>query len=107
MHHRGRDAVMKRSSNLIALPFSEGLTPTSYVLPEGLDAEVWLDVGRALGRVRGSTMWWVGDWWAYGEHAYGERANAVRGEDWEGPSFGTCANAGMVCRRFETSSRDE
>jgi hypothetical protein len=95
-----------RSSNLIALPFSETLTPTSYTLPEGLQADEWLEVGRALGRMRGSTMWWIGDWWAYGEHAYGERTAVVKSNDWEGPTFGTCVNAGTVCRRFETPSRD-
>ena len=45
--------------------------------------------------------------WAYGEHNYGDRAAPVKADDWEGPSFGTCANAASVCRRFETSSRDE
>jgi hypothetical protein len=71
-----------------------------------MTAESWLEVGRALGRVRGSVMWWVGDWWAYGEHRYGERAGAVRAEDWEGPKFQTCVNAGVVCRRFESNSRE-
>jgi hypothetical protein len=98
---------MKRpASNLLSLPFQEALTPTSYELPEGITAEQWLDVGRALGRARGSLMWWIGDWWAYGEHAYGDRANAVKSEDWEGPAFGSCVNAATVCRRFETTSRD-
>ena len=93
-------------SNLLALPFSEGLTPTSYSLPETMSVDQWLEVGRALGRVRGSVMWWVGDWWAYGEHAYGDRAAAVRSPDWEGPAFQTCVDAGVVCRRFESKSRD-
>lgn len=98
---------MTLRSNTLSLPFAENLTPTSYELPQGLTAEQWLDVGRALGRARGSLMWWVGDWWAFGEHAYGDRANAVKAEDWEGPAFQTCMDAAWVCRRFETSSRDE
>jgi hypothetical protein len=98
---------MAKPTNLIALPFSETLTPTSYELPEGITADDWLDAGRALGRVRGSTMWWIGDWWAYGEHNYGDRANAINSEDWEGPAYQTCKDAGWVCRRFERSSRGD
>jgi hypothetical protein len=81
--------------------------PTSLALPDSLTPDQWLEVGQALGRARGSVMWWVGDWWAFGEHAYGDRSSAVKGDDWEGPAFGTCQNAASVCRRFETSSRDE
>jgi hypothetical protein len=89
------------------LPFREALTPTSYSLPDDLTPESWLEVGRALGRVRGSVMWWVGDWWAYGKHRYGEREAAVEAEEWEGPRFQTCMNAALVCRAFETSRRRE
>lgn len=94
-------------SNLISLPFSDGLTPTSYELPEKLSADQWLEVGRALGKADRSLMWWIGDWWAYGEHEYGDRAAIVKSDDWEGPKFQTCMDAAWVCRRFETSSRDE
>jgi hypothetical protein len=52
-------------------------------------------------------MWAIGDWWAFGEHRYGERAAIVKSEEWEGPAFQTCMNAAWVCRRFETSSREE
>lgn len=94
-------------SNLLPLPFSEGLTPTGYELPDDLSVENWTEVGRALGRVRGSVMWWVGDWWAYGEHRYGERKAIVDADDWDGPTFQTCMDAGSVCRAFETSRRHE
>jgi hypothetical protein len=67
----------------------------------------WLDVGMALGRMKGVMMWAVGDWWAFGEHRYGDRTAIVDSEEWEGPAFGTCRNAATVCRCFETSSRDE
>jgi hypothetical protein len=93
-------------SNVLALPFADALTPTSFDLPIGLTAEQWLEVGTALGRARGSTMWWIGDWWAYGEHAYGERLGAIKADDWEGPPFQTCVNAGVVCRRFQSNSRE-
>lgn len=92
-------------SNLLALPFSENLTPTSYDIPDDVSADQWLEIGRALGRVRGSVMWWVGDWWAFGEHAYGDRKAMVETEDWEGPRFQTCVDAATVCRAFETTRR--
>jgi hypothetical protein len=94
-------------SNVLGMPHAEGLTPTGYELPENLSDGAWLDVGRALGRVRGSVTWWVGDWWAYGEHAYGERKAMVEAEDWEGPRFQTCMDAAMVCSAFTTSRRRE
>jgi hypothetical protein len=68
-------------SNILGLPFSAGLIPTSYELPAELSVEQWLDVGRVLGRVRGSVMWWIGDWWAYGEHRYGDRNALVESEE--------------------------
>ena len=46
-------------------------------------------------------------WWAYGEARYGERKAHVEAGNWEGPSFGACANAARVCRAFETSRRHE
>src|SRR3954470_10889903 len=94
-------------SNVLGMPYADGLTPTGYELPAELSAEAWLDAGRALGRVRGSVMWWVGDWWAYGEHRYGERKATVEAEDWEGPAFQTCMDAATVCRGYETSRRRE
>ena len=94
-------------SNVLGMPYAEGLTPTGYELPAEMTADAWLDVGRALGRVRGSVTWWVGDWWAYGEHAYGERKAMVEAEDWEGPRFQTCMDAATVCLAFTTSRRRE
>jgi hypothetical protein len=44
---------------------------------------------------------------ADGRRVFGDRAAIVKSDDWEGPAFQTCQNAGWVCRRFETSSRDE
>lgn len=95
------------SGNVLTLPFSETLTPTSFDLPNSLTADQWLEAGRALGRVHSLTMWWLGHWWAYGEHRYGDRRALVEADDWEGPRFQTCANAALVCRAFETSRRRE
>jgi len=98
--------LQKMDSNILTVPFCQ-IHPVGLSLPEDLDCEQWLDVGLALGRVKGVLMWAVGDWWAFGEHRYGERAAIVKGEDWEGPKFQTCMNAASVCRRFETSCRQE
>jgi len=98
--------LQKADSNILTVPFCQ-IHPVGLSLPEDLDCDQWLDVGLALGRVKGVLMWAVGDWWAFGEHRYGERAAIVKGEDWEGPKFGTCMNAASVCRRFETSRRHE
>jgi hypothetical protein len=38
---------------------------------------------------------------------YGQRKAMVEAEEWEGPSYQTCADAAMVCRKFETSRRRE
>jgi hypothetical protein len=94
-------------TNVLALPYSEGLSPTSLALPDKLTADQWLEVGRALGRARSAVMWWVGDWWARGEHQYGDRVAIVKSDDWEGPAFQTSMDAAWVCRKFETSRRRE
>jgi hypothetical protein len=54
-----------------------------------------------------SVSWWLGDWWAFGEARYGERKAIVDAKGWEGPVYQTCADAAMVCRKFETSRRRE
>ena len=33
------------------------------------------------------------------------RTGAPERDDWTGPSFQTCANAGTICRAFESTSR--
>jgi hypothetical protein len=93
-------------SNIFGVPFGE-LTPTGLSLPDNLGVEQWQEVGLALGNARGGLMWAIGDWWAFGEHRYGERAAIVNSDEWEGPKFQTCMIAATVCRRFETSSREE
>lgn len=100
-------SVSGTMSNLLGMPFSDGLSPTGYELPEALSEDAWLEVGKSLGRVRGSTMWWIGDWWNHGEQRYGERKALVESEEWEGPKFQTCANAAAVCSAFTSSRRRE
>lgn len=45
--------------------------------------------------------------WRFGERRYGERKALVESEDWDGPAFQTCMNAGQVASGFETSRRRE
>ena len=78
---------------------------TTLDLPPGLEFKDWKELGRRLGELRQSAMFWVGDWWIYGEHAYGDRRALVEADDWQGPSFETCKNAGSVCRAFSERSR--
>jgi hypothetical protein len=81
-----------------ALPATR--SSTALELPDNLDIEAWLEVGQTLGHAERSLMWWIGDWWAYGEQRdYGKRKAVVESEDWTGPNFQVCANAGWVCRR--------
>jgi hypothetical protein len=83
------------------------LTRTEWNLPDKLSEPQWLEAGKALARIDGTVMWWVGDWWAFGEHAYGNRKAVVEQDGWEGPGFQTCADAAWVAQRFETSRRRE
>jgi hypothetical protein len=86
-----------------------GCTPVScgLLLPPDLTLEDWAAVGRALGRQQHAWQWRVGDWWNHPRHAYGDRSAIVEAEDWTGPAYSTCANAGSVCAKFETSRRRE
>jgi hypothetical protein len=42
---------------------------------------------------------------AFGEHRYGDRSALI--DDWDGPSYSTCANLGWVAKAFESSRRRE
>jgi hypothetical protein len=61
-------------------------------------------VGRRAAGIDGTVMWWVGDWWEAG-HRYGSRRAAVEAEDWEGPAYQTCVNAGNVASCFDPNRR--
>ena len=64
----------------------------------------WREKGLALIKEYSDYKWSLGDWWNEG-HAYGERKALVESEDWNGPSFTTCKNAGWLSYEFETSRR--
>lgn len=94
-------------NNLGFLPTTGNPTTVSLELPDTLSAEDWREAGLEIARTGSASKWWLGDWWRYGEHRYGDRKEIVDGEDWDGPKFQTCADAGMVAAAFETSRRRE
>src|SRR4051794_38435324 len=74
-------------------------------LPDTLSREDWLSIGVRLGRAERGVMWEIGEWWNFAEHRYGDRAALVRADDWDGPAFQTCVNAGNVAQRFKGNRR--
>lgn len=87
------------------LPTQGLLTKTGWDLPANLTEQSWMQAGLALAEVEGAVNWWLGDWWRYGEHKYGDRKALVESEEWTGPAYQTCRNAGAIAAVFETSRR--
>lgn len=83
------------------------LSKTAWTPSGELTQRDWQEFGEALGKLKSSSQWWIGDWWAYGEHRYGDRKAIVESDDWEGARFETCKNYASVCRAFETSLRND
>jgi hypothetical protein len=77
------------------------------LLPSDLSLDDWANAGRVLGRQQHTLQWRTGDWWNYPGHSYGDRRATVEADDWTGPAYSTCANAGSVCAKFEVSRRRE
>jgi hypothetical protein len=50
-----------------------GCNRTSLDLPENLDKESWLSVGRSLREIGSGVMWWLGDWIRFGDEKWGEK----------------------------------
>lgn len=68
--------------------------------------EEWVQEGLSLNKDYSDYKWRLGDWWNK-DHGYGYRAKLLSGDDWDGPSRGTCDNAGSVSTAFEISRRRE
>jgi Domain of unknown function (DUF4326) len=81
------------------------VTPIGLNLPQDLTADQWKQVGLELGRFESAHQWWIGDWWAFGEHKWGDRKKIVEAEEWSGPAYETCHQAGRVCRDFKETGR--
>lgn len=93
------------TSSMLALPPSVKIARNGLSI-EGDMVEVdWIETGKILAKADAAMQWLIGDWWAYGEHKYGDRRALVESDDWEGPSFDTCAKAAKVARAFETCRR--
>src|SRR5689334_16847061 len=61
----------------LALPFGAKLCATGVVLPEKLEFDEWLAIGRKLVEIDKGMQWALGEWWAFGRHKYGARAKAA------------------------------
>jgi hypothetical protein len=82
-------------------------TPTSLDLhlERALTIEEWSEIGRRLGRIGNSALWWIGDWLRVGEKAYGstyEEAEAITGYPYQ-----TLADAAWVSGKVDFSDRSE
>lgn len=89
------------------LPQTGEFSATAMNLPDGLTPEQWANAGLEIARTGSASKWWLGDWWNYGGHNYGDRKGIVESDEWDGPKFQTCADAGWVAAEFETSLRKE
>jgi hypothetical protein len=72
-----------------------GCNRTSLDLPENLDKEAWLSVGRSLREIGSGVMWWLGDWIRFGDEKWGEKydeANSL------GFAYQTALNAVSVAK---------
>ena len=87
------------------LPQTGEFSAIGLDLPDTLTAEQWREAGLEIARTSSASRWWLGDWWRFGEHRYGERKAIVESEDWDGPAFETCKQAGMAAAAFETCRR--
>ena len=76
-------------------------------LRAGLSETEWRSLGPTINAVASAAAWALGDWIAYGERKYGDLRAAVGADDWNGPSYSTCATYASVGRRFESCRRRE
>lgn len=68
------------------------------------DVAEWTANGILLGQIERRLGWEIGDWWNRGER-YADRVAIVSDPDWQGPSYKTCRNYGLVAARFDVSRR--
>jgi hypothetical protein len=89
------------------LPKTGVLSANSWSFPASMTQDDWKGAGFSIARVEGAMNWWLGDWWNYGCKAYGDRKEMVESDDWQGPSYNTCANVAYVASTFQSSRRRE
>jgi hypothetical protein len=78
---------------------------SSLQLPGTISANDYKVIGNAIAQLYQRVNWYLGDWWISGDHRYGERRDIVLSDDWLGPGYQACMDAGLVCRAFAESSR--
>jgi len=84
------------------------LTEKSLQLPEDTTEDQWLRIGEQLANLHVGIQWIIGDWWAFGNHKYGDRKKLFKDGKWNGLTYQTCKDYGMVSRAFpEKSSRND
>jgi hypothetical protein len=86
------------------LKYDAACNRTSLVLPEDLDKEAWLSVGRSLREISSGFMWWLGDWIRFANEKWGEKYDAAISL---GFAYQTALNAVSVAKKFEFSRRRE
>ena len=79
------------------------LTETLLDLPGEVTPERFWGLGQLFGRLKRTTLWWIGDWIMYGEVAWGERYEQIK--DATGLELGTLQNYRWVCDRVPRSRR--
>ena len=84
--------------------YDAGCNRTSLVLPENLDKEAWLSVGRSLREISSGIMWWLGDWIRFADEKWGEKYDEAISL---GFAYQTALNAVSVAKKFEFSRRRE
>ena len=81
------------------------ITRVSWQLPKAYSFDDWMHAGEILGQIEGAVLWWMGDWWNAFKPEWGERAALFDRDDWHGPSYETCRQAGWVCAAFQFDKR--
>lgn len=89
-------------SEMMQLPNAQ-VTPTSLIIPPGMEYEEWDKIGHQIGRVNQGLMWWIGDWLNYGEQAFGEKyAQAMENT---GKAYSTVRQAAYMARKYPPETR--
>ena len=86
------------------LKYDAACNRTSLVLPEDLDKEAWLSVGRSLREISSGIMRWLGDWIRFANEKWGEKYDEAISL---GFAYQTALNAVSVAKKFQFSRRRE
>jgi hypothetical protein len=79
--------------------------PVAMAVPAGLSEKEWMDVGRKLATVQGSSLFWVGDWIDAGAEQFGKRIAYNLAQSATGMGRGSLYTYHTVSRRFSPARR--